>query len=170
MKSSQKKGFTLIELVVYVILLGVLMVFAINMALSMTRAFAQLRVSRDLNSSAEALFERATRDIRGAYDVDVGQSVLGSNPGVLMLDTKDASGAATTVKYDVESGAIVITEGGVSKGSILTTNTTASNFIVRELDNGKTKAVRMEATLSSTRGNVSETRNFYTTIVLRGTY
>lgn len=157
-------------MVVYAAILGIIAVLAINSTLAMTRAFTSLRVSRDLNSSATALFERITRDIRGAHGIDVATSSFGSNPGRLTLNTKDSGGANTTVEYYVDNGLIKIREGGVAQGSIMTTSTSATSFIVRQLSNVNTEAVKIEVTLSATRGDITKTRNFYTTVILRGTY
>lgn len=167
---SHKRAFTLVEMVVYSAILGVIAVLATNSTLAMTRAFTDLRVSRDLNSSATALFERLTRDVRSAYDIDAAQSTFGSNPGRLMLNTKDSGGANTTIEFYVTGNRVNIREGGVDQGSIMTTSTSASSFIVRELANTNTKAVKVEATISATRGGITKTRNFNTTVVLRGTY
>lgn len=169
-RNGTTEGFTLVEMLVYVAMLAILSVLSIQTTLSMTRAFADLRVSRDLNSSATALFERITRDVRGAYDVDEAQSTLGSNPGRLMLSTKDTAGTNTTVEYYVENGLVKIREGGVAQGAIMTTSTSATSFIVREISNVNTDAIKVEATITATRGDITKTRNFYTTVVLRGTY
>jgi len=168
--TNRMHGFTLVEMIVYAAILGIIAVLSINSMLAMTRAFTDLRVSRDLNSSATALFERLTRDIRGAYDIDVTQSTFGAHPGQLMLNTKDASGADTTIQFYVTGSSVNIREGGVDQGSIMTTGTTVSSFVVRQLTSTNTKAVKVEATISATRGNITKTRNFYTTVVLRGTY
>ncbi len=168
--SLRSRGFTLVEMVVYAAILGIIAVLSINSMLAMTRAFTDLRVSRDLNSSATALFERLTRDIRGAYDIDAAQSTFGVHPGRLMLNTRDSGGANTTIEYYVTGNRVNIREGGVDQGSIMTTDTTVSSFIVRQLTSTNTKAVKVEATISATRANITKTRNFNTTVVLRGTY
>lgn len=164
------KGFTLIELIVYVALLAVVTVLAIQSTMTMTRAFADLRVSRDLNSSATALLERISRDARSAESINAAQSTLGTNPGVLMLNTTDTGGTATTIEYYVEGGLVKIRENGVAQGAIMGSHTTIDNFVVRQLTNTNTEAVRVEATITATRGDITKTRNFYTTIVLRGSY
>lgn len=168
--TNRLRGFTLVEMIVYAAVLGIIAVLSINSMLAMTRAFTDLRVSRDLNSSATALFERLTRDIRGAYDIDAAQSTFGAHPGRLMLDTKDSGGANTTIEYYVTGNRVNIREGGVDQGSIMTTGTSVTSFVVRQLTNTNTKAVKVEATISATRANITKTRNFYTTVVLRGTY
>lgn len=167
---SRRRGFTLIEMVVYVAILGIIAVLAINSTLAMTSAFTSLRVSRDLNSSATVLFERLTRDIRGAYGIDISQSTFNSSPGRLTLNTKDVGGSNTTVEFYVDNGLIKIREGSVAQGAIMTTSTGVTNFVVRQLSNTNTQAIKIETTLSAKRGNITKTRNFYTTVILRGTY
>lgn len=167
--TKQKKGFTLIEMVVYAAVLGVLSVVAINATLTMTQAYASLRASRDLNASATTVLERMAREIRGATGIDA-TSVLGVNPSDLVLNTKDAGGAATTIEFYVQNGLINIKEGGVAKGSLMTSSTQVGNFVVRTMNGTNSKAVKIDLTMTATRGTKSKTRNFYDTVVLRGSY
>lgn len=167
---TQKRGFTLIEMIVYVVILGIIAVLAVNSTLEMTKAYVNLRVSRDMNASAAAVLERMTREIRGANGIDLVQSTLGANPGRLTLNTKDAVGADTTVEFYVENGLIKVKEGGVAKGALMTSSTQASNFIVRSLSNANSEAIKIDLTVAAARGSVSKTRSFYNTIVLRGSY
>jgi prepilin-type N-terminal cleavage/methylation domain-containing protein len=163
------QGFTLVEMVVYAAVLGVLAVVAINSMLIMTGAYANLRASRDLNASATAVLERITREIRTAYAVD-GASTLNVNPSDLILDTKNAGGANTTVEFYVENNLLKVKEGGVAQGSLTTSSTNVSNFVARSISGKNSKAVKIELTMTATRGTKSKTRNFYTTVVLRGSY
>ncbi|MDO8604743.1 MAG: hypothetical protein Q7K40_05125 [bacterium] len=170
--SSRKKlvgGFTLVEMVIYAGVLGVLGVLSINSTLIMTRAFTDLRVSRDLNSSATALFERLTRDIRGAKSINLS-STFDSSTGWLTLDTEDLSGTATTVEYYIEDSLVKIREGGVAQGAIMTPKTTITNFYLRRLINTNSEAIKIEATISATRGDITKTRKFYSTVVMRESY
>ncbi len=165
------KGFTLVEMVVYAAVLGVLSVLAINSTFIMTQAYASLRVSRDLNQSATAVLERMTREIRAASGIDPS-SVTGTNPSDLVLNTKDAGGAITTVEFykDLTDNLIKVKEGGIAKGSLMTSSTQVNNFVVRTMSGTNSKAVKIELTITATRGTKSKTRNFYNTVVLRGSY
>ena len=167
---KHNRGFTLIEMLVYIAIFTVLSILAIQAMSLVTRAFTDLRISRDLNSSGTALFERMSRDIRGAYDIDETQSTLGSSPGRLTLNTKDTLGANTTVEFYVEDGVVKIKEGGVEQGVIMTTSTSIDNFMIRQISGTNTDAVKVEATITASRGGITKTRNFYTTAILRGTY
>lgn len=168
--SRSQKGFTLVEMVIYAGVLGLLSVVAINSTLTMTRAFTDLRVSRDLNSSATALFERLTREIRGSKSINLS-STFDSPTGRLTLDTEDSSGTATTVEFYIDVDNLVkVREGGVPQGAIMTPKTTITNFYLRRLTNTNSEAIKIEATITATRANITKTRKFYTTVVMRESY
>ncbi|MEK9182159.1 MAG: prepilin-type N-terminal cleavage/methylation domain-containing protein [Patescibacteria group bacterium] len=165
-----KKGFSLIEMIIYAAILSVLTIVTINATFSTIRSFAEFRVARDLNSSAASLLERMTREIRAARGINAAQSSLGVNPGRLTLLTKDSGGADTTVEFYVENGALKIKEGGVAMGALTSSSTEVTNFVVRSLSNPKSSAVKAELGLNATRGGISKSGNFYNTILLRGGY
>lgn len=165
-----RQGFTLTETIVYIAIFSVLSLITLQAMFAVTRAFTDLRVSRDLNSSGTALLERMSRDIRGAYDIDTAQSTLGTSPGRLMLNTKDSSGVATTVEFYVENNIVKVKEGGVAQGPLMTSSTHITSFIVRQISGTNTKAVKVEVAMSASRGDITRTRSFYTTATLRGTY
>lgn len=165
-----RRGFTLVEMIFYAAFLGILSVLAINSTLLMTKAYTKLRVSRDLNSSATAVLERMTREIQGAYDFDSAQSTFGTNPGRLTLNTKNSVGADTTTEFYVENGIIKVREGGVSAGALMSSSSSVGSFIVRSLSSTNAKAIKIELTMTATRSSVFQTRNYYTTVILRMSY
>ncbi len=165
-----KNGFSLTEMLIYATILSILTIVTINATFSSIRSFAEFRVARDLNSSASSLLERMTREIRMAHAIDATQSSFNVNPGHLTLLTKDSSGADTTVEFYVENGALKIKEGGAAMGALTSSSTAVTNFTVRSLSNPNSSAVKAELGLTVTRGKISKNGNFYTTIVLRGSY
>ena len=80
-------GMTLLETVIYISLLAVISVAVVNVFLSETSAWARARAERDSTDAAKLALERITHEIRLASSVDTGQSVLGSHPGKLVLNT-----------------------------------------------------------------------------------
>lgn len=162
--NTKRLGFTLVEMVVYAAILGVITVLAVNSTLLMVQAYTNLRVSRDLNAGATTVLERLTREIRG------GDSVSTAITNQLILNTKDSGGAATTVEFYVESGLIKVREGGVPKGSLMPSSTSVVNFVPQALIGANSEAVKIDLTMSATRGAISKTRTFYTTVVIRGSY
>lgn len=167
---ASSRGFSLIEMVIYAGILSVLTIVAINATFSTIKSFAEFRVSRDLNSSATSLLERITREIRVAHGIDGAQSAIGVNPGRLTLLTEDLGGADTTVEFYVENGTLKIKEGGVAMGALTSSSTAVTNFIVRSLSSPKSTSIKTELGLTATRGGISKSGNFYSTILLRGDY
>lgn len=165
-----QKGFSLIEMIIYVAILSVLTIVTVNATFETVRVFAEFRVSKNLNSSAVSFLERITREIRAANDIDLAQSTLGVNPGRLTLLIKDAGGANTTVEFYVENGKLKIKEGGVATGSLTSSSVVVNNFTVRSLLNPNSSAIKIELDLTATRGGISKNRHFYSTIALRGNY
>lgn len=163
-------GFSLVEMIIYACILSVLTIVTVNGAFSSIRTFAEFRVFRDLNSSATSLMERMTREIRAAHSIDAGQSAFGANPGRLTLIAKDSSGADTSVEFYVENNALKIKEGGVLMGALTSSTAAITNFTVRSLSNANSAAIKAEIGLTATRGEISKSGNYYTTILLRGSY
>lgn len=157
-------------MIIYSAILSVLTAVTINATFSTIRSFAEFRVARDLNYSATSLLERMTREIRSAYGIDGAQSTLGTNPGRLTLLIKDSGDVNTTVEFYVENGTLKIKEGGVVMGALTSSSTAVTNFTVRSLSNPKSSAIKTELRLTATRGGVSKSGNFYSTILLRGSY
>jgi|SRR3989344_1694081 len=157
-------GFTLIEMVVYAAILGVITVLAVNSTLLMVQAYTNLRVSRDLNAGATAVLERLTREIRSADSVSTALT------NQLILNTKDSGGAATTIEFYVTGGLMNVREGGVGQGSLMPSSTSVGSFVPQALTGTNSSAVKIDLTMSASRGTISKTRTFYTTVTMRGSY
>ncbi|OHA84334.1 MAG: hypothetical protein A2937_01180 [Candidatus Yonathbacteria bacterium RIFCSPLOWO2_01_FULL_47_33b] len=170
-KQCKTRGFTLAEMVVYTAFLAVLAVLAINALLAVSTAFSYLRVSRNMNTSAEATLERISREIRNAYDVDLLQTTQGTSPGRLTLKTKDSLGANTTIEFYVDANnRIAVREGGVDAGTLMAKNTTVNNFVVNVITTNNSLGLKVDLGITGSRGTIAESKNFYDTLILRRTY
>jgi len=169
-KLKLKRGFTLIEMLIYAVILATVSVLAVKSTFSMVNAFAEIRVSRDVNSAATTALERVVREVRKAESVDLGQSTLGSHPGRLTLNTTDSLGAATTVEFYIENGLLKIKEGGVAKGQLIPSSAQVTNLIFNNISTTASEAMRTTMQVSAQRGNAQNERVFYTTTILRGSY
>lgn len=174
MKNSSQKGFTLVEMIIYVAFFAMLSVLAINATIMVMRSFYTLRINQSISQSATTAMERISREIRNAYNVDTANSTLGTSPGRLTLLTKTDTGTLTTSEFYVTAGnQINMKAGGVDQGSLMTKTVTATNLVFRLIttSNASTtisKAVKVDMTLADNRSGVSKTVKYYDTIVLRG--
>lgn len=164
----KKSGFTLVEMIIYIAFFAILSILAIEALMVVTKSFYTLRLTQNINQSATTALERMSREVRNAYDIDTASSTFNTNPGYLVLRTKDASGANTTVEFYVNGNQIGIKEGGVDKGSLMAKSTTVTNLVFRQITTANSKAIKIEMSLHDTHGVLSRDAVFYDTILLRG--
>ena len=166
---STRRGFTLVEMIIYIAFFAVLSVLAVNATIMVMKSFYTLRLNQSVNQSATVALERLSREIRNAYDIDTANSTLGSSPGRLTLNTKDSVGANTTMEFYMDaSSQLRLKEGGVEKGALVTKSVTLTNLVFLSISMTNSKAVKVEMTLHDSRATTTQAVKFYDTIVLRG--
>lgn len=168
-KTRFSAGFTMVELLVYIVVFSFISILAVNMFLSISSAFVEIRGNHELARSGGAVLEKMTREIKWANTIDAS-STLGTAPSTLILNGTDLSGTARTTTFAVSNGDLIFSEGGTSVGSLLSGSVSVDSFLIREITTSVSSAVRIELTLSYERGSTTRTENFYTTVSLRGGY
>ncbi len=169
-KLMTKKGFTLVEMLIYIAILTFVSVAITRTLLVASRSWVGISANRNITVSAQSAYEVMTREIRNATSIDQVQSTFGSNPGVLMLNSTDTAGNAQTVKFFVQNGILNIQRGSNSAFPITLSTASTSVFRVYRISTSQSEAVKVELTASSTIRNVTRTQDFSGTVILRGTY
>lgn len=164
---SKTRGYSLIEMVIYVSLLTIIFVASINMLLSFSQSYRTLSALRVAEHSGVDSMERMTRDIRSATSVDSGNSTLGISPGVLTL-TATSNGVSTTTKFYVQNGVLKVDVNGAYFGPLTLSSASTTSLIFRLISNGNSDAVRIDMTVLGTVGNITKSKNYHSTIVLQG--
>lgn len=152
-KDRKKKGFTLIETIIYIALVSVLSTIVIESLLYTVKDFYAVRLSRELNQSMTVAMERLYYEMRNSYDVDVSRTTFDANIGRLTLLKHDpVTNTNTSVEFYVtpENG-LAVREGGVEKGTLTSSRITATSFRVRDLTvNQYPHTIKVEITLTAT--------------------
>ncbi len=164
-----KQGYTLVEAIIYIAILAVLAVTFVNLLFTMTQSYTKFRLERDIVSSASLGLERMVRETRQAKSLDPA-SILGNNPGRLLLNTTDDVGVATTRDFYLFLGTLMVKEGSGQAASTTAKNVTVDNLVFRQINTANSSAVKIEMTLTAKRGATARTEKFYSTAVLRGSY
>src|SRR3989344_3109229 len=140
------RGYTLLEIVVYVSILAVVAVLVVGSILSIYQAFAKTRVERRLALNGDVALETIIRDVRAAESFDAGISVFGTNPGVLQINI-----------------------GGPTE-NLTSSDVSVTNLIFYATSTDNSKMIRVEFTLEAGSGKFQKTKNFYGSAVMRGAY
>ncbi|MEK7574891.1 MAG: hypothetical protein AAB511_01540 [Patescibacteria group bacterium] len=153
-------------MIIYLGLLALILVALVNMLLGMSKAYSYLKLSRHLQTSAITVLDRMVRDIRNAESVNVAQSTLGTNPGVLTLNTTTLAGGSQIFQFHVSGGVLRVKQDNVDLGPLTLSDITVSNLVFRLMDSGISESVKIEMTLTT----ANRTANFYATALLRDSY
>jgi prepilin-type N-terminal cleavage/methylation domain-containing protein len=167
MKTSlNNRGFSLIEMLVYLSVLAIILIVIINIVLSYTTSYRTLSVNRIIEHSAMNAMERMTRDIRAANSIDSANSTFGTNPGVLTIISTH-SGFSTTTKFYVSSNKLNIDVNSSFLGPLTASNVVVSNLTFTLLTGSTTNAIKIDMTVDASNGTVSKSRTYHSTIVLK---
>lgn len=163
-----KRGFTLIETIIYMATIAVIFILVVNSLTVVIKAFNQGRVIIKINNSAETAMERMTREIRFAYGIDSSSTL-----DHLVLSTYSTSSpeTPTTIEFYIDSGKVMIKEGSLGAEALTASDLTVTNLIFRQINaSSVSKAVKIEMTIQGFSGNYQKTENFYNTAILRRSY
>jgi Tfp pilus assembly protein FimT len=169
-KNSRKTGVSIVEMLVYVALLTSVTTLVVNGLVTMSRSYTDVRLSKNITTSATTALSRMVYEIRQAQSVDATQSTFATSPGQLTLNTTPASGVPTTVKFYVQNSILRVMTGGIDEGPITLSGVTVSNLTFTRVQNSISQAIKIGLTLQTTIGSKTKTETFYTTAVLRNIY
>ena len=122
------KGFSLLELLIYVAILSGLMVVVSDSFISLSRARGQAEARNEVNASIRFAAERIRQDLKNSSVVTT--PILGTPATTL---TATVSGA--TVLYDTLAGQLRRTEGAGSPVAVSGTNVFVDTITFTRLEN-----------------------------------
>jgi len=163
---QHSKGYSLIELLIYIALFAILSVVLIQSLVTSFRVYAASQSYRRVQAEGELSMERIVREIRSATTITTSTSTFDSSPGVLALVGTDSVGATRTVTFSVSNGQLQINDNGTS-GALTSTKVSVGTLIFRKITTTYSTAVKVELTLTTTVGQTL-TSSFYDTVILRG--
>lgn len=160
------KGFTLVETIVYALIVAILFFVVTNTLIVLMRVYNDSRAVRALQDSGLTAIERISREIKQAKSVDLVQSQFGSHPGVLVLVKEEDDGSQSTVQIKMWNGVSVGLFSDDATGPITNPDVEVAEFMFFRGDTGLSDIVRLQLTLRS-RGRME---TFYTSAIVRGSY
>lgn len=167
MKPTLQKGFSLVEMIIYVSILSLVMFVVVNTFISFGGTYREVRMHRAIDTSALTSLERMTRDVRGATNIVINQSTLGSTPGVLVLNAVDGA-VSTTTRFYVDDGVLKVDVNSVYSGPLTLTQTSVTSLSFNRLVSTSSEAVKIDMTLQYVYGSTTKTKNYHTTVILKG--
>ncbi len=173
---ESKRGFTLIEMIIYVAFLGFLMVWIIGAMVRSSTIYQATRAEREVVSNARLALERIQRVLAEADDIYTPTSRFGSDNGQLSIFTSSSAVAGHTgsyVDFWLNDGRLWTKEEGQNLLPVTSPSVKVSSFFLENISQGLNKdavkiSLRVEYYVSL--GAPVASTTLYTTISLRGAY
>lgn len=161
-----RRGFSLVEMLIYIAIVSATFVLVINVSLTLSRSYSSLKNSKSVQNAVSFGLERIVHEIRNAVSVDTSASLLNVPQGKLRLIT---SSTGSTVDFYLSSSTIYMNRDGVFQGPLTTSDVSVTRLIFTRLSTTTSQAVKIEMGIQSTSTTVKN-ESFYDTVVLRGGY
>lgn len=162
-------GFTLVEITVYVAILSILTVAAVNTILIIRSSLGQIKAVRTLSQTEALVMSRITRAVRDAKSVNAAASAFDVSPGVLALTGPGIPPASRV--FSLSGGSVWLKEDALEAVALTPPGIIATSLIFRYAAASTTsQAVKIEMTLGVWSGRATTTQNVYGTAVLRNSY
>jgi hypothetical protein len=162
----KNRGYSLPEMLIYVGIICIISLVVVRMLVAFGGSYRVVVASRRVDYAAMNSLERMSRDIRASTSVNSATSVFGTSPGVLTL-LSTINGLSTTTKYYIQDGILKLDVNGVYVGPLTSSNVLVTNLTFQLLDNGTSRAIKMNMTLQGVVGASTKSKTYHSTIVLK---
>jgi len=134
---KDQRGVTLIELLIYITIVGVIMVTVVSFMMNLLTSRSKVSAVSEVLANARLMQDRLNDAARHAEGINVGSSTFGTDPGVLSLNMADTGVDPTVFSLTSDDGQFQINEAGggnvlVSSNDVKITNLVFSNLTTVE--------------------------------------
>ena len=169
-KAKRSKGTTLVETILYVVLLVFVMSVIVQMLVSIGGVYRNIKITRELESSGTIAMEQMLREIRGASSVKISDSTFGTSPGNITLSGFDESQNPYEIAFSVVSGVLKVSKNGASPVALTSFPASVSSLLFTHVATSTYEGVQVKLEVFGTAGSISKTAQFQGFTTLRGTY
>lgn len=165
---------TLIEILVYVALLGMIAVFVSNSLIQLSDVYQRARADREVISNARLVLEAVNKSVAQAQEIYTPTSRFNTNLGQLSLATAigaDANHASAYADFYVDNGRFFTRQEGQGEAPISASSVKVDQFLLERVSMGVGRdAVKITLVVSSSRGKFSSSTTLNSTTVVKGNY
>ncbi len=134
-----KKGFTLIETLIYVAIIGGIVGTFISFSLNISNARNKTYSQEEVQANTRMAMDLITQKIQSASSINIVSSTFGVNPGVLYLTMASSTLNPTIINLSKIYGQLQIKEGNVSTTAITTNRVQVANLVFTNLSASSTR-------------------------------
>ncbi len=170
-KNLPNKGFTLIETLIYIAIVGGIMVTFISFSLNISGARNKVYSAQEVQANARMALDIITKKIQSASSVSTTASVFGTNPGTLYLIMSSSTLNPTIINLSANTSSLQIKEGAASTTIITSNVVSVTNLVFNNWSASSTReniGVNMTvAYITSTHPEYQFSQSLQTSVSLR---
>jgi len=161
---QKNKGYTLIEMLFYIVLFAMLSAVVINSMVVMMKSFKEITIQSEI-AEGSMIMERISREIKQSYQINSGDT-----PNSLRLDSKDSGGTYKLVEINFTNSNARYLENNNFIGNLNTPDIKVVDLTFTKIYTTKGEAIKIFLSISSNKDTMNRNYDFYDTVVLRGKY
>ena len=143
-----KRGFTLIETLIYVAILALVSTGLMKFSISITNTRNKVYVVQEVHANMRDALTLITKKIQQANGINIGASTLDADPGVLSLAMSSVDINPTIISLNQDDGRLQITEGSSDPIYITTDEVKVTDLQFSNLSLGSTpKTIQFSLTI-----------------------
>jgi type II secretory pathway pseudopilin PulG len=148
-----KKGFTLVELILYIAITGLVASSLVLLTISVSKSKDKNYIMQEVNGNVRKALSVIQQTIRSATSTNAAASTFGSDPGVISLAMDEVSKNPTIINLSADDGVLQIKEGTSSTISITSSEVKITNFVLTDLSVSSTREnIRVQITAKYNNG------------------
>lgn len=141
------KGFTLIETLIYITIVGLAVGSFVVFSLSISGTRNKTFVTQEVHANARTAIKIMSQKIRAADGINIAASTFGSDPGVLSLVMSDSTKNPTIIDLDQDNGILRIIEGSASPVMLVSDEVKITNLVFTNLTTGDKGNIQIKITV-----------------------
>jgi len=142
------KGFTLIETLIYVAIIGMAVSSFVAFSLSVSSSRSKTYVVQEVQANARVALGIISQKMRAANGVNTATSTFGADPGFISLSVASSTLNPTIIGLNQDNGVLGIKEGLSATTSITSSEVKITNLVFTNLTGSSTrKNIRTEMTV-----------------------
>ena len=165
-----KKGFTLIEILIYIAIIVVFLIVITYFALDILYGKIKSQSQMAVQQNARFATEKVTQEIRQALDINLGDSIFGTNPGRLSLAMPQSEENPTI--FDIVSKALRIYQPAIGTYNLTSSDVEVTNLVFTNLSPADgAKNIKIDLTIKyknpENKGEIEASCDIQTTVSTR---
>jgi len=152
---GQNRGFTLIELIVYIVLIGIIMAVVSETFMVVIKLNSRIVAAAEVNANASAAMERIIYEIQNAkYVYTPTSNFLTATPELSLATAQNASAVEgiSYIDFYLQNNTIFLKTEGVSPVALTSPNVVVENMQFSYFKNGNTESVKIDFTIKPKSG------------------